>query len=511
MNVTATGYTGTYDAAAHGITVSVEVDPSVDPEYWKELYGFDESAGISWYAIYYSSAEELTVDNFWTAGSIISPTFTDAGTHPVYYFVIALDGQTISGSRDVVINEAEPDVTAPEPVQGLRYTGSPQTLIYPGSAVGGTMDYSLDGVDWSTELPQATDVGSYSVLYRVTGDDNHCDIVPKPVSVAIQKKLEPTVVLESWTYGSPAKTPAFTDGVNEVDSSLVSYSYKAKGAGDWTYSAERPTKAGDYVVRAVVDESHQYKGTYTADFSVAPKPLTATVIANDKTYDGTTDASALAFIYDGVLDGDSVSITGVSCAFEDANAGGLKTVYIDPDSAVITGAGSENYAVTIPDTTVATIEKAWAIVMADDVSITVGEAVPEPLKAHTYTSVTGDELVYTLSCVNDGKIGTYDIAVDLDPKVFPNCNYEVTCVPGKLTIAKANLSVSVEGATAKYDGAEHGVTVTVAPESAGAKVYYSTERELNADNCQIAGSLFNPTPSQITTTTRRTTLSIPGS
>ena len=532
ITVTAEGYTGTYDGNPHGISVTAIAPdaPSIDGNYadltaadwlalaeWAEylgLYpdGLDGSSDLDawvawansvnlkqvlndlqWVNVFYGT-EELTADNFLTAGTTTSPTFTNVGTNTVYYFVVALDGQTNAGSKDVVISEAEPTFTAPTPKQGLRYNnGNEMTLIDAGSATGGTMEYSLDGTNWSTELPKASLVGSYAVLYRVVGDENHSDTAPMPVTVTIAKALEPGVVIDSWTYGSPAKTPVFTDGVKEVDSSLVSYSYKKKDANDSTYSSEKPTKAGDYVVRAVVSETYVYTGTYTADFSVERKPLTATVIANDKTYDGTTNASALAFIYDGVLDGDSVSVSGVSCAFEDANAGELKTVVIDPASAVISGTGSENYAVTIPDTTVGTINKAQALIAADDVSITVGEPVPEPLKSYVYTAVKGEQLVYSLTCDTNGAIGEYIIDIDYDPSVVPNSNYEILCIPGKLTIGKASLSVTATGFVGAYDGAEHGVTVTVAPESAGAKVYYSAERELNAENCQIAGSLINPT------------------
>ena len=429
LTVVAESYAGTYDGQAHGITVDV----------------LPTTANAK---VYYSAERDLTPETARIAGTLINPTFTDAGSHRVYYFVLAHNGQMVSGSKEVVINKAEPEVKAPTPIEGLRYTGSPQTLINAGSAVGGTMEYSLDGLSWSTELPQATDVGPHSVMYRVTGDGNHLDVAARPISTVIQKKLEPTVVLDSWTYGSPAKTPVFTDGEKPITKG-VTFSYKVKGADDSTYSSEQPTQAGDYTVRAVVQASGTaYDGTYTSDFSVARKPVTATVIADDKDYDGTTTAKLVAYVEDeDVLAGDSVTIGVVSGSFADANAGDVKQVNVDQGSAVVSGRGSQNYDVTIPETTVGTINKAWAAVWADDVTVQVGQSVPEPFKAHALVPVKGDELVYTLSCEYEPKVGVYDIVVDLDESVVPNCNYDVAVIPGKLTITEAELTVVARSPT----------------------------------------------------------------
>ncbi|MBP3885725.1 MAG: hypothetical protein J6D54_12440, partial [Olsenella sp.] len=536
IKVTAKGFNGPFDNELHGITVDVKNPgiPSLDPSaidklthedwlglaLWAQYAGLDnvtvpeeswsEGEWATWIELakyelktavenfklaeVYYSTEELTADNYKDKGTSISPTYKDASTNTVYYYVVSFDGQTQAGSQDVVINKADPTVSAPEPVANLRYTGKAQTLITAGSAVGGTMEYSLDGVNWSGELPSKTEVGSYAVLYRVTGDANHNDVAPTPVIGTIAKALEPGVTCESWTYGSPAKTPVFTDGETPITKG-VTFSYKVRGAADSTYSSEPPTQAGDYVVRAEVKASYtDYDGTYTADFSVVRKPITATVIAADKDYDGTTDASLVAYVKDeDVLEGDSVTIGVISGSFADANAGDLKQVVVDQNSVVVSGRGSQNYDVTVPETTVGTINKVWAAIMADDVTVAVGQSVPDPFTAHAFVPVKGDQLAYTLYCDYEQKVGEYEIVVDLDETVAPNCNYEVTCIPGKLTITKAELTVSAEAYSGTYDGQPHGISVTALPEAAGAKVYYSTERDLNAETAPIAGTLINPT------------------
>jgi hypothetical protein len=75
-------------------------------------------------------------------------------------------------------------VTAPTPKE-LTYTGSAQELVTPGEASGGTMQYSLDGMNYSPDIPTGTDVGEYTVYYKVVGDADHSDTEPATVSVTI--------------------------------------------------------------------------------------------------------------------------------------------------------------------------------------------------------------------------------------------------------------------------------------------------------------------------------------
>ena len=79
---------------------------------------------------------------------------------------------------------------APTAVDDLVYTGSAQELIHAGTADGGTMMYSLNNSTWSDAIPTGTDVGSYTVYYKVVGDANHSDIAGSSLEVTISK---PTV------------------------------------------------------------------------------------------------------------------------------------------------------------------------------------------------------------------------------------------------------------------------------------------------------------------------------
>lgn len=83
------------------------------------------------------------------------------------------------------IEKITPVVTAPTAKSDLKYTRNAQTLINAGSTTGGTLQYSLDGVNYSTSLPSGTTVGNYVVYYRVVGGVNYKDVADQTVSVSI--------------------------------------------------------------------------------------------------------------------------------------------------------------------------------------------------------------------------------------------------------------------------------------------------------------------------------------
>jgi autotransporter-associated beta strand protein len=82
--------------------------------------------------------------------------------------------------------KTKPVVTAPVGATGLTADGTPKVLIAtPATTTGGTVEYSLDGTTWSTALPQASAAGSYTVNYRVKGNDDYEDVAPATITVTI--------------------------------------------------------------------------------------------------------------------------------------------------------------------------------------------------------------------------------------------------------------------------------------------------------------------------------------
>ena len=90
------------------------------------------------------------------------------------------------------IGKATPTVTAPTAIDDLIYNGSAQALVTTGSTDFGTLLYSLDGENYSTDIPTATDAGTYTVYYKVEGSDNWNAVDAQMVEVNIADHIDLT-------------------------------------------------------------------------------------------------------------------------------------------------------------------------------------------------------------------------------------------------------------------------------------------------------------------------------
>lgn len=132
---------------------------------------------------------------------------------------------TVSGSASFSIVAAGADYTPPTAKTALVYNGAEQELIIAGTATGGSMEYNLDGGEFSSKIPVGTDARQYLVGYRVVGDKNHDGSAPVTLNVTISPKTvaAPVITLEpsSFYYDGNPKQPAVTvkDGETEIPAS----------------------------------------------------------------------------------------------------------------------------------------------------------------------------------------------------------------------------------------------------------------------------------------------------
>ena len=123
------------------------------------------------------------------------PTGFDAGEYK-YYCVAVTDGYSVTSETVTVkINKVDPTYTAPTAKTDLSYTGTAQDLIEAGTAVNGTMVYSLteDG-EYTEEIPTGLNAGEYTVWYKVKGDTNYNDIEAQEIKVTISPMKLGTIV-----------------------------------------------------------------------------------------------------------------------------------------------------------------------------------------------------------------------------------------------------------------------------------------------------------------------------
>lgn len=113
--------------------------------------------------------------------------------------VLQLAGFHFIGHDD---NGKDPTFTPPTLRDNLVYISKDLELIQPGSVVGGTMEYSDNNCDWSSDVPQKRNVGEYPIYYRVVGDDTHNNTVSYALGVVSIKKADfvdiSTIDYEYW-------------------------------------------------------------------------------------------------------------------------------------------------------------------------------------------------------------------------------------------------------------------------------------------------------------------------
>ena len=102
---------------------------------------------------------------------------------PEYNAYTGTDAITVS----VTLKETSAVTAAPTAITDLVYKGSNQALITAGTATGGTLYYKLNNGTYSKDLPTAKNADTYTVYYKVVGDDDHEDSAEQSFTVTIRK------------------------------------------------------------------------------------------------------------------------------------------------------------------------------------------------------------------------------------------------------------------------------------------------------------------------------------
>ena len=175
----------------------------------------------------------------------------------------------VNGRTTFEIEKVDSEVTAAPAVNVLTYNGSEQELVTAGTAKGGTMQYSLDGKDYSDAIPTGKDAGTYTVYYRVVGDENHNDTSAQSVKVEM-KKAAVTVTadnkssrvgkeLETLTYtctpelfGNDAATGELA---TTADKNVVNTYEITQGTLTLSDNYSMTFKPGTYTVEAKLEQS----------------------------------------------------------------------------------------------------------------------------------------------------------------------------------------------------------------------------------------------------------------
>ena len=190
-----------------------------------------------------------------------SGNYTGTITGKLHFTVVNLPAATIK--------------TAPAAKTALTFSGTEQVLVNAGSGVeGGTLQYKLGDGSYSAELPKATNAGSYTVYYKVKGNNTtHSDSAEQSFTVTIAPKtVTATVSVEptSYTYTGEAIVPTTVtvkDGTTVIP------------ASEYTIAYTNNTNAGMATVTVKNQDGGNYVVSGTATFTITKAALTGVTVS----------------------------------------------------------------------------------------------------------------------------------------------------------------------------------------------------------------------------------------
>jgi uncharacterized repeat protein (TIGR02543 family) len=399
-------------------------------------------------------------------GDKVAYTLSRESGEAVGSYTITPTGEKIQGNYEVTYETGTLTITASGSltVSGTDYTGTYDANAHGDAATasvteGTTVEYQVNGGEWTTEVPKITNVGTVTVKVRATNpnyetaeDTYTLTVTPASVTVTADNK--------SKVYGEadPKLTATVTGTLNGDE---VAY----------TLSRASGEAVGSY---AITPTGAEIQGNYKVTYETGTLTITAsgslTVSGTD--YIGTYDANAHGEAATAnITDGTTISYSvdgGATWTTEFPTIKDVGTVN------VTVKAENPNYQ-AVQNTYTLTVTPAEVTVTADNKTKVYGDADPA-LTATVAGVLDGAEIHYDLYRVPGEDVGSY--AITLIGAVNQG-NYHVTFVPGTLTVTKNGaLTVTGKNYTGIYDGASHGEAAT-ASVTEGTTISYSTDGGAN--------------------------------
>ena len=378
-------------------------------------------------------------------------------------------GTTKTASFNIV-KVAATLTAAPAAMTGLTYTGEPQALVSGGSAAGGELQYSLNGTDYSADVPTGTDAQTYTVYYKVVGDSNHNDIDAASVEVTIAKAAITAVTLAetTLTYNGEEQTVA----VSSVKAGELTLT-----ADDYTVSGNTATTPGTYTVTVTAVADGNFSGSATADFTVSTKSIAGVSIADIAAQDYT--GSAIEPVVS-VTDGSTLLVLDTDYTVSYSN-----NVNAGDATVTITGKGNYDSGTTATKTfTISPVSLEGVVIAAIADQAYTGEAV-EPAVTVTFNdkAVAADE--YTVSYSNNTDAGEATVTLTSTGKNFTSG----TTKTSTFQIVAVTSTLSGTDQTVTYDGTPQSYSNGSATAGTLVVTYYGSEADRSSGS---NGSVESP-------------------
>ena len=362
------------------------------------------------------------------------PQGTDAIEYTVYWKFtgdanhVDIDATPIT----IHISKVTPTVSAPVAKIGLIYNATSQDLINAGSTNFGTLQYSLDNVNYGTSIPQGVNAVEYNVYYKVVGNSNINDVPAASITSSIAK-VTPTVTAptpKTLTFNGQAQ-----ELINAGSADFGTIQYKV-GTDSWSTSIPTRTKGGSYTLsyKVVGDSNINDVPSESITCSISEKEITATVELSQTSYiyDGSEKTPSVT-VKDGsvVVDPSEYSVTYSN----NTNAGTATVSIYDNDGGDYNVIGSATFTITKAGGNVTTAPTAKSLTYSGSAQ-TLANAGSGTGTMYYSLSETSDFSTTIPTGTNAGSYIVYYYAAE-------SANYNQSATGSvSVTIAKANGNVT---------------------------------------------------------------------
>jgi gliding motility-associated-like protein len=357
------------------------------------------------------------------------------------------------------------------------YNGSDQFPTRSASCSGLNFNFSTRFLDASNNpLPGLTrprGAGSYTMIVELSGD---C-VEQQSVSFTINKAT-PTITITSgtYTYSGSSQGPGVTETNTGGSTSVPTFSYVGTNGTIYGPLQAKPTNAGSYLVTAsvVTDANYFSASSVATSFTINKKPLTITVNALDKVYNGNNSAPSPTLTSDQIFS-DDVYFNFTSSTFDDKNIGSNKTFTVSGIS-ISSGTDAGNYSLT------SSIAIGTASITAR--SITISAITSDKEYDGTVSSTGVPDIIAGSLALNDDEvfIQTYNTKNKGNNKIL---------TPSVVSILDASSNSMIGNYSITYESISNGVITAKQLTIADPEITKIKEYDKTATANVIAGTLSN--------------------
>jgi hypothetical protein len=346
-------------------------------------------SGITW-KLYTDSAATTEVNasntkvSIDSTGKVTAAVGAKAGT----YYAVASKGNvksdpvTITVTRETTMTYSGFAITGGDSVavdKTITLSASKTVTNQYGESV------NVDSVTWTSSTTNATvtngtvkgvAVGETTITATATiGGQANAANATKKVTVSAKELKKANItgkVIEKVYDGTDtlSETKTFDTDQTGITAEVSNIKFADKNVGE--------NKAVTYDITLKGTNASDYeKGTVSITGKITEKSITVApedVTVTSKAYDGTTDATVIIATPDGVLNGDTVTVTGTA-KFADANVGAGKTVTVS--GLTLDGTDKANYKLSSTTVTAAGDITGEAVTVSPKATATITGTSPK--------------------------------------------------------------------------------------------------------------------------------------